>query len=56
LVERPVHLFTKLLLRPIAFFASLDWEIGRNRAKVSSLVPVAVLSAQQLHGRQEELT
>ena len=28
LVERPAHLFTKLLLRPIALFAFLNWELG----------------------------
>jgi hypothetical protein len=34
--------FTKLLLRPRALFASLNWEIARNRARfedVSRLLP-----------------
>jgi hypothetical protein len=55
LIERPVRPFTKLFVRPIAFLAFLSLEIGRNGAKFRAS-PVAVLSAQQLHGRQEEPT
>ena len=55
LIERPVRPFTKLFVRLIAFLALLSLEIGRNGAKFRAS-PVAVLSAQQLHGRQEEPT
>ena len=54
LIERPAHLFTKLLLRPIALFASLNWKLVATALNSGRLAPVAVLSAEQLHGRQEE--
>jgi len=40
--------FTKLLLRPNALFASRDWEIGRNRAKLRASACCTVLSVE--HG------
>jgi hypothetical protein len=46
LIGRPAHPFTKLLLRPIALFASLNWEIGRNRAKFRASRACAVLSVE----------
>jgi hypothetical protein len=48
--------FTKLLLRPVALFASRDWEIGRNRAKFMVSRACCRPLGGALHGRQEELT
>ena len=48
--------FTKLLLRPIALFASLDWEIGPNRAKFRASRACCRPLGGALHGRQEDLT
>ena len=48
--------FTKLLLRPIALFASLDWEIGPNRAKFRESRACCRPLGGALHGRQEDLT
>jgi len=47
-IERPVHPFTKLLGRPIAFLALLSWEIGRNRAKfrTSCCCPIGAATAR----------
>ena len=54
--RRPAHPFTKLLLPPVALFASLDWEIGRNRAKFIVSRACCRPLGGALHGRQEELT
>jgi hypothetical protein len=51
---RPVHLFTKLLARPVVLFASLSWKSVAAALNSRCLALVAVISAEQLHGRREE--
>src|SRR4051794_13535357 len=52
-VEQPAHLFTNLLLRPARSSSPSTEKLVATALNSGCLVPVAMLSLQQLQGRQE---